>query len=145
VFGARRSAQSRRNPNDPGSGWGIPTTSVEGMDEDGFRFPPGAGWAGRATRRTDTDGWVTAGRRGVLRRGGGERALVRVTIGPIGPGDGPLVLTQPPPPALAQNQFPYAIAAITAAILSRISFHPSSCPLFFALSMGSFPMKVSFV
>src|SRR6185503_907246 len=32
-----------------------------------------------------------------------------------------------------------------AASLSSISFQPSNCPLFLALSMGSFPMKVSFV
>jgi len=36
-------------------------------------------------------------------------------------------------------------SATTAAILSSIWFQPSNCPLFFALSMGSFPMKVSFV
>src|SRR5262252_2264554 len=35
--------------------------------------------------------------------------------------------------------------ATTAASLSSIWFQPSNWPLFFALSMGSFPMKVSFV
>src|SRR5689334_17434075 len=38
-----------------------------------------------------------------------------------------------------------ASQATTAATLSSIWFQPSTCPLFFALSMGSFPMKVSFV
>src|SRR6476646_3921326 len=35
--------------------------------------------------------------------------------------------------------------ATTAASLSSIWFQPSNCPLFFALSMGSFPMWVSLV
>src|SRR5580658_9506052 len=46
--------------------------------------------------------------------------------------------------ALAAH-FACASPATTAATLSSISIQPSSCPLFFALSMGSFPMKVSFV
>jgi len=43
------------------------------------------------------------------------------------------------------SYFASASPARTSAILSSIWFQPSSCPLFFALSMGSFPMKVSFV
>src|SRR5208337_2266349 len=35
--------------------------------------------------------------------------------------------------------------ATTAATLSSIWFQPSTCPLFFALSIDSFPIKVSFV
>src|SRR5271155_201768 len=38
-----------------------------------------------------------------------------------------------------------ASPATTAANLSSIWFQPSTCPLFFALSIVSFPMKVSFV
>src|SRR6266700_7195609 len=43
------------------------------------------------------------------------------------------------------SYFARASPATTAATLSSIWFQPSNCPLFFALSMGSFPMKVSFV
>src|SRR5882672_11506349 len=43
------------------------------------------------------------------------------------------------------SYFACASPATTAATLSSIWFQPSHCPLFFALSMGSFPMKVSFV
>src|SRR5216683_365800 len=43
------------------------------------------------------------------------------------------------------SYFACASPATTAASLSSIWFQPSNCPLFFALSMGSFPMKVSFV
>src|SRR5579864_2748250 len=43
------------------------------------------------------------------------------------------------------SYFAYASPATTVATLSSIWFQPSSCPLFFALSMGSFPMWVSLV
>src|ERR1700739_3849985 len=43
------------------------------------------------------------------------------------------------------SYFACASFATTAATFSSISFQPSNCPLFLALSMGSFPMKVSFV
>src|ERR1700722_13047108 len=43
------------------------------------------------------------------------------------------------------SYFVCSIPEITAATLSSISFQPSNCPLFFALSMGSFPMWVSLV
>src|ERR1700693_4866177 len=43
------------------------------------------------------------------------------------------------------SYFACANFVTTAATLSSIWFQPSNCPLFFALSMGSFPMKVSFV
>src|SRR6266700_239985 len=43
------------------------------------------------------------------------------------------------------SYFACASPATTAASLSSIWFQPSNCPLFFALSMGSFPMWVSFV
>src|SRR5271170_91860 len=43
------------------------------------------------------------------------------------------------------SYFACASPATTAATLSSIWFQPSSWPLFFALSMGSFPMWVSFV
>src|SRR2546421_53677 len=43
------------------------------------------------------------------------------------------------------SYFACASSATTAATLSSIWFQPSNCPLFFALSMGSFPMWVSFV
>src|SRR6185312_3806735 len=43
------------------------------------------------------------------------------------------------------SYFACASFATTAATLSSIWFQPSNCPLFFAFSMGSFPMKVSFV
>jgi hypothetical protein len=41
--------------------------------------------------------------------------------------------------------FACASPVTTAASFSSIWFQPSNCPLFFVLSMGSFPMKVSFV
>src|SRR6201998_1531446 len=43
------------------------------------------------------------------------------------------------------SYFACASFATTAATFSSISFQPSNCPLFCALSNGSFPMKVSFV
>src|SRR6202162_4533791 len=43
------------------------------------------------------------------------------------------------------SYFACASFVTTAATLSSIWFQPSIWPLFFALSMGSFPMKVSFV
>src|SRR5258708_6537014 len=43
------------------------------------------------------------------------------------------------------SYFAFASSATTAATLSSIWFQPSNCPLFFALSMGSFPMWVSLV
>src|SRR6266481_9111370 len=43
------------------------------------------------------------------------------------------------------SYFACASSATTAASLSSIWFQPSNCPLFFALSMGSFPMWVSLV
>src|SRR5882724_10867856 len=43
------------------------------------------------------------------------------------------------------SYFACASPATTAASLSSIWFQPSNCPLFFAFSMVSFPMKVSFV
>src|SRR5271156_2504715 len=43
------------------------------------------------------------------------------------------------------SYFACASPATTAASLSSIWFQPSNCPLFFALSMGSFPMCVSLI
>src|SRR5580658_9588107 len=43
------------------------------------------------------------------------------------------------------SYFASASSSTTAASFSSIWFQPSNCPLFFALSMGSFPMWVSFV
>src|SRR5260370_13386329 len=43
------------------------------------------------------------------------------------------------------SYFACASLVTTAGTLSSIWFQPSNCPLFFALSMGSFPMWVSFV
>jgi hypothetical protein len=74
----------------------------------------------------------------------------------IWPGDEKPAVTKPSPPAFgisramtivktSTSHFACASPATTEANLSNIWFQPSNSPLFFAFSMISFPIKMSFV